>query len=38
MGREDQRVRERGRMDEGSLSKLDRDLRDDGAAADGEDG
>jgi hypothetical protein len=30
MGREDQRVRQRGRMDEGSLSKLDRDLREDG--------
>ncbi len=29
MGREDQRVRERGRMDETSLSKLDRELRKD---------
>ncbi|HET6831646.1 MAG TPA: hypothetical protein VFH44_09890 [Solirubrobacterales bacterium] len=27
MGREDQRVRERGRMDEQSLEKLDRELR-----------
>jgi hypothetical protein len=27
MGREDQRVRERGRMDEDSLRKLDRELR-----------
>ncbi|MCB0876220.1 MAG: hypothetical protein R2718_11865 [Solirubrobacterales bacterium] len=29
MGREDQRVRERGVMDEGSLDRLDRRLRDD---------
>jgi len=29
MGREDQRVRERGRMDERSLAELDRELRDD---------
>ena len=28
MAREDQRVRERGRMDEDSLRKLDRDLRE----------
>lgn len=28
MAREDQRVRERGRMDEQSLSKLDRELRE----------
>lgn len=34
MGREDQMVRERGRMDEGSLSKLDRHLRDDEPAGD----
>ena len=27
MAREDQRVRQRGRMDEESLAKLDRDLR-----------
>ena len=27
MGREDQRVRERGRMDEDSLKRLDRELR-----------
>jgi len=37
MGREDQRVREGGRMDEHSLSKLDRHLREDGSASD-EDG
>ena len=37
MGREDQRVRERGRMDDDSLSKLDRHLRDDESAPD-EDG
>jgi hypothetical protein len=37
MGREDQRVRERGRMDEGSLTKLDRDLRDDPAGGADED-
>jgi hypothetical protein len=37
MGREDQQVRQRGRMDEGSLSKLDRHLRDE-PAGDGEDG
>jgi len=37
MGREDQRVRERGRMDDDSLSKLDRHLRDDGSPRD-EDG
>lgn len=30
MGREDQKVRERGRMDDRSLSKLDRHLRDEG--------
>ena len=30
--------RERGRMDEGSLSKLDRHLRDDEPAGDGENG
>lgn len=28
MGREDQRVRQRGRMDEASLKKLDRELRE----------
>ena len=28
MAREDQRVRERGRMDEDSLAKIDRELRD----------
>ena len=28
MGREDQRVRERGRIDEGSLRELDRSLRE----------
>ena len=28
MGREDQRVRERGRMDEDSLKRLERELRD----------
>jgi len=33
MGREDQRVRERGRIDE--LAKLDRELRDDGGGGDG---
>ncbi len=38
MGREDQRVRERGRMDEGSLSKLDRHLRDGEPPSDAEDG
>ncbi len=32
MGREDQRVRERGRIDE--LAKLDRELRDDGEGGD----
>ena len=37
MGREDQRVRERGRMDDDSLSKLDRHLRDDESPPD-EDG
>ena len=38
MGREDQRVRERGRMDEDSLAKLDRDLRDEPESARDEDG
>ena len=34
MGREDQRVRERGRMDEQSLEKLDRELREGDGGAD----
>jgi hypothetical protein len=38
MGREDQRVRERGRMDQSSLSKLDRELREDGSAGPDGDG
>jgi len=33
MGREDQRVRQRGRMDERSLTELDRELRTDGEAS-----
>ena len=36
MGREDQQVRERGRIDEHSLSKLDRHLRTDESAPDGD--
>lgn len=37
MGREDQRVRERGRLDDRSLAKLDRRLRGDGErSGDGE--
>lgn len=34
MAREDQRVRQRGRMDEGSLQKLDRELRERGDGGD----
>jgi len=37
MGREDQRVRERGRIDAEALAKLDQELRDDGDAGSGAD-
>ena len=36
MASEDQQVRARGRFDEESLTKLDRELRDDGEAGSGE--